>query len=534
MAIIDGDAGNNNLIGTALADELDGKAGNDTSTGGAGDDIYKFGGSFGADEVREGAGGGDGNDLIRILPGIPASAVRLVGNSSDDLYIIADGFGTIRLADHLLTADVERLQIGAGPIISLAGGLNMTGSALADAIYGTAFNDTITGGDGSDDLIGRGGDDTYRFGGSFGTDEVFEGVGGGNDLLQILAGIPASAVRLVGNSSDDLYIVADGFGSIRLADHLLTADVERLQIGAGPIISLAGGLNMTGSALADAIYGTAFGDTITGGDGSDDLIGRGGNDIYQFTGFFGQDEIFDASGLNELVFTDLAASQVTQSNASGDLLIRVNGRSDEVRIDDYFTDNLAGNFVIKFAAGTVGTAGDDALIGSLVGDSIRGLGGNDFIRGLGGNDTLLGEAGNDTILGDLGADVVNGGAGNDRLVGGAGKDTAIGGLGRDRFVFDNYAHLGNGATRDVVSDFNKAQLDRIDLSDLDAQPGVAGEQSFVFIGGAAFGVGTPGQVRFSSSGGVTLVELNTDADADAEYQIELTGTIALTAADFFL
>ncbi len=534
MAIV-GDDGNNTLNGTLGPDTIDGKGGDDYLRGYAGNDIYQFGGSFGQDQVVE--ANGAGTDTLQILAGIPAAAVRMVGYGND-LYVYADGYGRILLSGHLDTATVEKLQIGSAAAISLTGGLTMTGSEAGEYIYGTKFGDTIIGKGGDDNLRGNTGDDTYQFGGSFGQDQVVEANGAGTDTLQILSGIPAAAVRMVGYGND-LYVYADGYGRILLSGHLDTATVEKLQIGSAAAISLTGGLTMTGSEAGEYVYGTKFGDTIIGKGGDDTLYGGVGDDTYQFGGFFGRDYISDVAGASTIVLTDLTESQVVLSSSSNDLLISVSGRSDQIRINDYY-DNPS-LFTIRYASGINGTSGDDSLTGTSGADTISGLGGSDVIRGLGGNDTLYGASSSSTtgdlrdyLFGGEGDDTLNGGLGNDTLNGGAGTDTMTGGAGRDRFVFQDLSDLGLNATRDIVTDFSHAQLDRFDLSEIDANTGLAGEQAFSFIGTANFTAA--GQIRYGSTApGVTIIGINTDADTTVEYQIQLTGGgITLVAGDFLL
>ena len=388
-----------------------------------------------------------------------------------------------------------------------------------NTLNGTVGPDTIDGKGGNDELYGGTGNDTYQFGGNFGNDWVIEYSNAGSDTLQILAGIPASAVRLVGTSYNELYVYVDGYGSIRLADHLVGAKVEKLQIGSAEAISLTGGLTMTGSAGNESIYGTNFNDTIVSKGGNNELYGGTGNDTYRFGGNFGQDYISDVAGFNTINLSDLSRSQVIWSNVGGDLVLSVNGRTDQVRIDDYYSSNLSSIFNVTYGSGSsgiTGTPGNDTLNGTGGNDTINGLGGNDTIRGLGGNDTLYG------------------GLGNDALNGGAGIDTMTGGAGRDRFVFQDLSDLGFNATRDIVTDFSHAQRDRFDLSGIDAKPGLAGDQAFSFIGTASFTAA--GQVRYGSTApSVTVIGINTDSDATAEYQIQLTGGgITLVAGDFLL
>jgi Ca2+-binding RTX toxin-like protein len=83
-----------------------------------------------------------------------------------------------------------------------------------------------------------------------------------------------------------------------------------------------------------------------------------------------------------------------------------------------------------------GQAEDLLLTGTKRADTLRGLGGNDTLRGLAGNDIL------------------DGGAGLDQLTGGAGAD---------RFRFRAGSGFGQ-ANADLITDFNRAQGDRIEIS----------------------------------------------------------------------
>lgn len=135
---------------------------------------------------------------------------------------------------------------------------------------------------------------------------------------------------------------------------------------------------------------------------------------------------------------------------------------------------------------------------------------------------LDGGDGADTLIGGTADDILIGGAGNDRLDGNGGRDTATGGAGADTFVYDAVGDsAADAATRDRITDFTRGE-DRIDLS---------GVGSSRFVGTAAFS-GVAGEVRSTSSGGVTLVELDRNGDRVADVQIELTGTLALASSDF--
>ena len=73
-----------------------------------------------------------------------------------------------------------------------------------------------------------------------------------------------------------------------------------------------------------------------------------------------------------------------------------------------------------------------------------------------------------------------------------------GGAGADDFDFNTVAEMGNGATRDVITDFAHLS-DDIDLSTIDANGAAAGNTAFTFLAanGAAF-TGAAGQLAGSS------------------------------------
>jgi Ca2+-binding RTX toxin-like protein len=141
-----------------------------------------------------------------------------------------------------------------------------------------------------------------------------------------------------------------------------------------------------------------------------------------------------------------------------------------------------------------GRGGSDWIYGGTNGDII--LGGED-------NDKLFGEAGNDRMYGESGDDILNGGSGMDTLNGGSGND-----------VFDynalsdspGFEETSPEVIRDDIVGFNGKGAglgDRIDLSAIDANREVAGNQAFnlnqlTYSGGiltaTVIGFGIPGSL----------------------------------------
>ena len=155
--------------------------------------------------------------------------------------------------------------------------------------------------------------------------------------------------------------------------------------------------------------------------------------------------------------------------------------------------------------------------------------GNDILTGTASNDRLSGLAGNDTLDGASGNDVLNGGVGNDLLIGSAGKDKLTGGAGADTFKFAS-ANESTFWNMDTITDFKRAQGDKIDLSAIDSNANVAGDQGFKLVN--AFSVDATGQLYFDAK--THVLYGSTDADSAPEFAITLSGVNTLLPADFTL
>src|SRR3990167_4692145 len=79
---------------------------------------------------------------------------------------------------------------------------------------------------------------------------------------------------------------------------------------------------------------------------------------------------------------------------------------------------------------------------------------------------------------------------------------------------------GTGANRDVITDFNQAENDIVNLTGMNLN----------FIGTNAFS-GVEGEVRVVA-GTPTIIEIDSNGDGTKDAEIELTGNITLTISDF--
>lgn len=466
-----------------------------------------------------------------------------------------------------------------------SGNNTLAGTSSNDQIFGYGGSDAIIGNEGDDQLYGGDGSDIYQFGPFFGRDFIEDNIG--VDEIRFSSDISPSDVRLQGYRGD-LYVLVDRFtSSIELNNHLNTVNgIDRIVFANGTSLSLTRGLTMTGSSNGDEISGTAFDDRISGLNGGDDIYGAGGNDrldggpsadglygglgndTYVFADNWGDgyynDYIADVEGNNVIQFTSLPREAAhIRVGYSGNAIISFDGTGFELEIADYYDGNNASHFTFLFRGEGSGTPpppgpgpgplpptpGNDTITGTSGPDTINGLGGDDIIDPLGGNDTVRGGDGNDTVGGGDGNDYVYGDAGNDRVNGaqgddfvyggtgndnvraGLGKDFLYGNEGRDTFDFDGVADSAVGSTRDGVMDFVRGQ-DKIDLTTIDANVGVSGNQAFTFIGTAAFSAA--GQIRARETTQGVVVEGSVDGDSAAEFEIGLVGPHSLTTSDFLL
>ena len=91
-----------------------------------------------------------------------------------------------------------------------------------------------------------------------------------------------------------------------------------------------------------------------------------------------------------------------------------------------------------------------------------------------------------------------------------------------------------GANADVITDFSHGQADRIDLTAIDANAAVAGNQAFSFIGSGLY-TGVAGQLRYLHRRRRHHHRRRRQRrQGTADFHIVLSGTVSLVAGDFVL
>ena len=108
-----------------------------------------------------------------------------------------------------------------------------------------------------------------------------------------------------------------------------------------------------------------------------------------------------------------------------------------------------------------------------------------------------------------------------------------GGNQNDTFVYLDLSDSGLlFANRDRIQDFQNG-LDVFDVSAIDANTGLAGNQAFTYVG--SFFTGSAGQLRSFEYLGLTFIEGDVNGDGLADFRIELLGTsLGISSGDFVL
>ncbi len=417
MAVINGTAGTDTLIGTAEDDDIKALGGNDVIKSSAGAD--KIDGGVGSDtvdysasaeginvDVRLGVGqigrGGDAegdtltnietvigtafNDTFSVGPHTNIPAIKLEGGGGDDIYYInmgatptiveqADGgddevrVSVINPNGTILAANVERLTY--------------TGDQAFKG-YGNDSDNIITGGSGADTLYGGGGADQFIGGAGYDTVGYLDSKVGVTVNLKtgihsgIAAGDTYDGIEAISGSNfgdtfigDGSGIDFDGGGGVDTVDYSTSAEAVNVDVRIRTGVAGTGG-DAEGTTLTniETVIGTAFNDTFSVGPHTNiptiKLEGGGGDDIYYIN-----------------------------MGATPTIVEQADGGDDEVRVS-----------VIN-PNGTILAANVERLIYT----------GDQAFKGY-GNDS------DNIITGGSGADTLYGGGGADQFIGGAGYDTA--------------------------------------------------------------------------------------------------------------
>jgi Ca2+-binding RTX toxin-like protein len=418
--------------------------------------------------------------------GIYARVINADGTMSNPEFVVNSATDRSEVSPHVTELPngeifVTWTSTGANSDEDIHGRLLM----LDHTVSGTPGNDVLHGGAGSDEIYGAAGNDSLTGGAG---DDILSGGSGHNFLW--------------GNDGNDTFLGGSGIDTFAGGNGKDTVSYELSHAGVSVDLATdtaSGGdaagdsfnsiENITGSAHHDTLIGDAAANHLIGGAGNDALIGNDGDDWLQ--GGSGNDQIWGGNGNDTL------------AGGSGADILSGGAGTDTA---DYTASQSAVTVDLTLGTGSGGDASGDQL------SSIENVTGSAF---------------NDQLTGSNGDNQLSGGAGNDRLTGGLGKDIFSGGDGADNFVFKTVQDSAPGH-EDQIVDFTSAQGDHIDLSGIDANTKVAGDEAFGYIGSAAFS-GVAGQLRYADH----FLEGDVNGDGTADIRIHVNAA-SLTHNDFIL
>ncbi|MGO4128888.1 calcium-binding protein [Inquilinus sp. YAF38] len=563
MAIINGTPGSDHIEGTDGVDTINALGGDDEVNGNKGDDIAFL---------------GDGNDVFGWVPGDGSDFVDGGAgldtldfdgaNADENIQIFANAGQAIFFRDiaavTMTLTNVETIEfeaLGGSDLVTVN---NLAGTAVKHVEIDLAGVHDGTAADGVEDTV-------IVNGAAAGAADVItlSQTGIGADATVVVNGLAAQTTIQHFDAGDHLTV--DGLGGNDRLDARALPQSMVLVLDGGE-----GNDTLIGSAGADLLLGGAGNDIVVGAKGDDTAFLGAGDDTFFWAPGEGSDTVEGGLGTDDLAFLGAGAAEtvdilanfgrttffrdIASINMDLNDVERIQftalGGADQVRVHD-LTGTEITRIGIDLAATVGGTTGD----GAVDSVSVEGTAGIDKISlsssgaaiGVGGlpwTVSITHSEATDLLTVDAGAgdDVINaaavaagkisltmsGGAGNDKLVGSAGTDTIIGGAGADRFQFNLVSDSVVGPKADRITDFSHAQGDKIDLSPIDADTALAGNQAFHFIGTGLF-THHAGELRFAiTSPTTTTIAGDVNGDGVSDFHVVLSGTVALTAADFVL
>jgi len=271
-------SGDDVISGFGDAQVFSSSLGNDTLSGGGGNDVYQYARGEGDDIITESSAGGvdrlelldtTSTDFDVSVDGIAITisiAETSVGAGDGGSVVLSRALGSFAQdgTESILTSDgvfFTALQLSnfRSDKVGTAADDTLTGTSGTDFLNGLDGNDFIVGGEGNDFLRGGDGDDILN--GGFGVDYLRGGAG---------------ADQLIGFAGQDW------------ADYITSSTAVTVDLLAGT--ATGGDAEGDTFSLVERVYGSSHDDNITGDTGvnylrgyfgDDTLNGGGGNDYLQ-------------------------------------------------------------------------------------------------------------------------------------------------------------------------------------------------------------------------------------------------------------
>jgi Ca2+-binding RTX toxin-like protein len=441
---LDGNEGDDTLLGTQAGGTMRGGMGNDTLTGGdgidliiggegndtlygdnedddsdAGDIIFGDTGIFIAAKPAEGSNPATPN-RYRSFVGEKDGGDTIYGRGGNDIIFGGGGIDLIEGngGNDLILGDGGNFELPAGNALpTLAGGdvdishFKARGAGTMDIIFGNAGNDVILSGAGND--LVDGGADSDTLDGGVGFDTLYGGSGAdlmyGGDNDDIMFGYRDPQGATFGFAGETTDAAADGI------DRMFGDEGNDYMRGQAANDQMHGGRGadiMFGDTNDDEIYGEAGGDIMFGGADNDWMDASEGSDI-----------VFGDDGL--VVYIDFAPG-ITDFNFTGSRIRYLNG---DQLIGDSAESLIPASMLND---GGADTADDLATSQDLIVTAPLATDGADFISGGDGKDIVFGGGSNagpvngkfDTLFGDYDPEAGFSGprpTGQDILIGDGGR-----------------------------------------------------------------------------------------------------------------
>jgi len=451
---IEGGAGNDSITGGSGNDTLHGDAGNDTITTNGGTDTVKGGDgndtivSAGNLSAADSIDGGDGTDTLSVTN---ASLVTMQALSISDANSFNAAFTSVEglLVTNTLDSTGDDFDLGylsGVSTVTLAAGVDTTQTidgfdsgdtlAISAALSGTSLTAKVnSSAAGSTDVLNisltEGADADYGtlIVGNVETIniDVTEDTTGGNAASRTgTVGLTLSQTTVAaGGSGAAQSVVITGSEDIAIDTAVAAATIDasglsaRLATTPGLVMdtvftatTVIPGQTITGSSGADVIFGSTGGDTLTGGAGNDN-----------FTASTGADTIDGGTGTDTFTGTTaLTAASIEGSGSGTSTGVVVNLGATTLTgasVLGTTTQNLSGSL-------TGVSTGQVAYLfnGELVTNSAA-------VKTLTSIENVTLADGINYVVGSAGANVINGGTGADTIVAGNGADTIDAGTGAD-------------------------------------------------------------------------------------------------------
>jgi Ca2+-binding RTX toxin-like protein len=449
-SFLQGEDGNDTLIGGRGYDHLFAGAGDDLIDDRLDDRVGSDGGNFAPGAGNDTVLGGAANDFIQFSSDYGVDSIDTGGGVDS----ISFEFATSGLVVDLTAGRASGGGSGGAGALTLIRVENVYGGVLNDRITGDSganrlvghsffYHPPSHGQDGNDTLDGLAGNDTLQGGpgadqfvysvapGAANADLVLDFISGTDKIVldgnahsnigasgnfapgdaRFFAGAGANSGQDASNrviyntSTGQLWYDADGSGS---GSAQLVATLQ----GAGPMFTATDIVVINGGSSSNrVINGTSANDSLAGGAGHDTLNGLAGNDTLR--GLDGDDWLDGGEGIDTL---DGGLGNDTYIVTPGDIIVSDPGGIDTVVTGSSW--NISSGAIENI---TMTGTSNVSVEGNNFANTIIGNDAPNYINARGGSDTLIGNGGNDTYNMSMGGttsfghDVIDGGAGFDTV-----------------------------------------------------------------------------------------------------------------------